>query len=320
MTISYDELFKIIREFKTEIKDSSVKSYAKTLFLIQKHDFNMKNEDSILEYFNNIKLKTYYYIKNNLSALSIYLQINNKDTTKIKKKIYNLKMEHDLLNSNNVKSSKDKLNWVTKKELLDIYNEKLKVLISLGINKSKKKILTTKEKRILQDYLIMSLYLLIPPRRNLYANTKFITSKLFKDLDSEIKENNNYLVYTNRNKQIFSLGDWKNSKVHGRVIINIPSKLCKIISLWYKYNKDRVNNYLLINLKGNKLTTNNLTKNLVRIFSGTGKSISSTMIRKIMISENDAVKKYNESKNEVKKLANDMGHSVKTQQSTYYKK
>jgi hypothetical protein len=330
MTISQTEFFNIVRKFKTEIKDSSVKSYASTLYKIQEQDFNMKDEKSVLNFFNNIdelfkkkeknkdKPISYYYKKNNLVAINIYLQSLSIDTTEIKKKIYELKMEHEL--KGNVKSDKDKKNWVKKKTLLKIYNRLFEVVKTLGINKKKIIKLSNVHKMILQDYLILSLYLIIPPRRNVYANTKFITSKLFNALDNDEKENGNYLVYTNRNKQIFSFGDWKNSNTTGRTILNVPTPLRRVITLWVRYNRDKINNYMLTNISGVKMTPNSLTKKLNRLFASTGKKIGSTMIRKIMVSENEAVKAVNDNIKEAEKLAHDMGHSRRTQDQYYYKK
>jgi len=294
-----------------------VKTYTNQLFKLQSLDFDMDNQDSILNFFNNDDF-TYFYKKNNLTSLNVFLQALDKPHDKVKKKMLELKNIYEL---NNEKTDKDKKNWVSKKELIDIYNSKLKVLHSLDINKSKKKKLNSKEYKILQDYLIMSLYLLIPPRRNIYSNTIFITNKLYNKLSSDDIENKNYLVYSNRNNMFFSFGDWKNSSIRGTVILKINNKKLKqVIILWYKFNKDRVNKWLLVNTKGDRMTSNTLTKHLNYIFSETGKKISSTIIRKIMVSENENVKKYNEVKDKVKELADNMGHTVNTQQTTYFKK
>ena len=57
MTLSYEQLFKTIRDYKKDIKNSSVKSYVNTLLKIQSQDFNMKDEDSIIDFFENIDEK-----------------------------------------------------------------------------------------------------------------------------------------------------------------------------------------------------------------------------------------------------------------------
>jgi len=327
--LSYDYFFNLIRQYKKNVKNSSIKAYSNNLVKLQKQDFELDNEDSIIDFFENIDEKfkkdndkpiTYYFKKNNLSALSVYLQALGKSTLKIKNMILTLKEEFEVINNENTKSEKDKKNWVSRKELIKIYNDKLKILKSLDIHKKKKKTLDKTEKRILQEYLIMSLYLLIPPRRLVYSNTKFITNDDFNKKTLEDKESNNYLVYTNRNVMFFSLGDWKNSNRVGRVVLDIPLKLRKVINLWYKFNKDRNNDWFLTNQYGKKLSSNNLTKYLNDAFSASGKKISSTLLRKIYISENKNVRKYFNSKKKVEELAFRMGHGVNVQQTTYFKK
>ena len=319
MTYSYDFIYDKIKKFKPDNKESTIITYSKNAFNLQKKNIKIDDQISIINFFGENKNKfTTYYKKSSLVSLSIFLQSINASYKKVSNMIWKLSLKLD--DEKDEKDEKDKQKMVKREDLINIYNLKLEEVNTYNINNKDKKILNRKEKEILQDYLILSLYLLTEPRRNIYANTKFITYDTFNKLDEENKINNNYLIYKNKNDMKFSFGDYKNVKRIGRVLLSIPDKLKKVIDLWYRFNKDKDNEWLLYNKNGNKLSTNNLSKKLKYLFRKTGKSISSTMLRKIAVSNNKYVKDYYNSKKEVLEMARKMGHSLKTQKKYYYKK
>ena len=59
-------------------------------------------------------------------------------------------------------------------------------------------------------------------------------------------------------------------------------ELNSVVNLWRNFNKTE---HLLIDTRGNKMTTNGLTKFLYQTFEPTGKRISSSMIRHIYLTE-----------------------------------
>ena len=83
------------------------------------------------------------------------------------------------------------------------------------------------------------------------------------------------------------------------------------MNFWLNINKTK---HLLITKKREKMTTNNLSHYLVRVFSPSGKKISSQMLRKIHLTE-----KFGDIQKEMKKEAEAMGHSMATQQKVYVK-
>lgn len=217
------------------------------------------------------------------------------------------------------KSAKQKGNWVTRKELEKVRRKYGSYIKRIGYTQKSTDFKAGKEKRhreLLQKYLVASLYLINAPRRNSYANMKIIKNKDYNKLSEKDKENNNYLVIVSRNKKFFSLGDYKTRKTYGVQEIEVKKELNTVLNLWLKFNTSE---YLLLNSRGQKMTTNGLTKFLQKTFAPTGKKISSTMIRHIHLSEKFTPEEQ-ETYKKMKKEATDMGHSIKEQQEVYVKK
>lgn len=217
------------------------------------------------------------------------------------------------------KSAKQEGNWVTLAELEKVRRKYGSYIKKIGYTQKDKDFKQGKERRhreLIQKYLVASLYLLTPPRRNSYANMKIISNKDFEKLPEKERENNNYLVVVSRNKKFFSFGDYKTKKSHGVQEFPVERKLNTVLNLWLRFNESE---YLLLNSKGEKMTTNGLTKFLQKTFSPTGKKISSTMIRHIFATEKQP-EGFSEALEKQEKLAKKMGHSLKEQQKTYVKK
>jgi hypothetical protein len=214
------------------------------------------------------------------------------------------------------KSAKQKGNWATRAELEKVRKKYLSNIKRIGYTQKDKDFKAGKEKRhreLLQKYVVASLYLLHPPRRNSYANMKIISNKDYEKLSKGEMENNNYLVIVSRNKKFFSFGNYKTSKKYGVVEKQVERKLNTVLNLWLKFNDSE---YLLLNSRGGKMTTNGLTKFLQKTFAPTGKKISSTMLRHIFVSEEFDPEVYKK----MQEVAKDMGHSVAEQQEVYVKK
>lgn len=94
----------------------------------------------------------------------------------------------------------------------------------------------------LQDYILLSLYILNPPIRNDYANVKIINNK--KDLTS----NENYLLISSRDVK-FYLNKFKNVNKMGPVVIGFTKDTNKFIRHYYNLLKPQY----FINSIGNKI-------------------------------------------------------------------
>ena len=204
------------------------------------------------------------------------------------------------------KSEREADNWVSLKDLE-------KVLKSLGRNVRERNIgkkddLSKKDFKLLQQFVIASLYLLDnEPRRNIYSSMSVITDP------KDVEAGKNYLYVKGRNKKYFIINQQKSKKFRGKTQnILVNSKLNKVLNIWLKYNKSGT---LLLDSLGKQMNGNQLTKALNVIFEDTGKKISSSMLRKIWLSDT-----YGETLTKMEESANAMGHSTGTAALHYIKK
>jgi hypothetical protein len=291
--MSFEDVKKHLLKNKS-LSENSLKTYTnqlKTLFnsIWKNEDFNYKyffdKSDKVLE-----KLKSIENI-NTRKTKTAALVILTGDKSKVVKKYRDL-MSADLEKYNNeIKQNKmndkQKENWIDLKEVNSIYNNLKKKYKDLW-NKEK---LTADELLDLQKIVILSLYVLIPPRRL----KDYLDFKL-KNYD---KETDNYV---DKNELIFN--SYKTAKFHGQDKVALPLTLKKIINKWKTKNN---NDFLLIDFYGKQLKAPALTKILNSIFK---KNISVNMLRHIFITENVGPKIK-----ELEKVAQEMGHTMNEQKN-----
>lgn len=296
---------KMIKDSRSNIKVNTLNAYVTNIHKVFKEVFNNDiNTDNfnkfskVKKYLETLNLATR---KNILVAIIVLLQAYNTPSHILKK--YNtyfkeLSIEYENNYNKQIKSDKEKLNWVTKTEI----DNKLKSLEIL-IDKMNMDKLSKNDKDIIQQHLVISLYIgeHIPPIRNDYAGMKISNTELKKC--NYIDLNNNQII----------LNNYKTDKTYGTKKINIPTYILELITRWIKYNDS---GYLLINIRqGDPMTKNGLTKYLNKIFKP--KKVSTTILRKVYLSNKYPVL-YN--RKDMKNDAYVMGHSIDTQQSIYTKK
>ena len=149
--------------------------------------------------------------------------------------------------------------------------------------------------------------------RNDVAGMIALKQGAFNKLPKEERDSNNYLVI-NKNNLYFSLNNYKTKSKYGELKLDIEDKeLKKILFYYLKRNGEGI---LFKSQAGTPLTRNALTQLLTKIsYQYIKKNVSTTLLRKIYSSD-----KYVDVKEEMKKDANMMGHSVETQQKVYVKK
>lgn len=274
-------------------------------------DWVIENKKELIEYLNKQKITTR---KTLLAAivvlLSSYGDKYQKDLDEYRDIMILDSQEYRKTQLEQKKSKTESENWATLKTLQGLLNNYRNELETLNVFKKSKDEITAKNFDLLQMYVLGSLYISDddnPPLRNEYGNMKVIGLKEFNALkDTEKKDN--YLVVVSPSKKFYSLGDYKTSSTYGEKRIYIGKKLNAILNIWLHYN---TSGWLLVNTKGGKLGTNNLTKYLNKVFKPTGKeNISSTMLRHIYISEKIGGPTYDEKQ----ELAEKMNHSVGTQE------
>lgn len=295
------DLIKLIKTFRPNLRDSSLKSYLITLNKLN-HDKEIKNlnflkdTEHIMKKINSYQLATQ---RNKLTAIIVILSAFQKDEFNeveelYRKELENRNKEYMEIIAGHKKSDKQEKNWVTLDELKKIMNE------------YKKDSKENPNKNNIQKYLVSALYLLQPPKRLVYSNMKVIESR--KENDGET----NYLLNLGRNKKYFILNSYKTSDKHGKKDLLIPKEINSIINMWLKVNS--TDNFLL-NTKGEGMTANGLGKYIKKIFKKTGKEITINLLRNIFVTENvnlDVLKKNQE-------IADAMNHTTGTQGTVYLK-
>jgi integrase len=304
------ELFQKLKD--KNLSDKSTNLYVKYLInLNNKESFNnlmfLKNTDDILKklekYSDNTK-------KTILSAITSILSLYNDKPVykKLHKFYFELMMNKatDMKNiDSNVKTEKENKNWIEWEEIITI-RERLKNEVSEFVNN---KIISVAQYNKLLSLLVLSLYTLTPPRRNVdYIDMYFINHN--KDsLDS----NKNYLDYKNKK---FIFNNYKTNKKYGSQSLEIPNDLLEIIDLYLKHHplnpdkkllfKKNIEFRFLVFSDGSPFNLNSTTRVLNKLFDG--KRIGSSLLRHIYLSS-----KYDV--NEMRKDADAMGHSVEEQRN-----
>ncbi len=314
------DLKEIFKKQKPNASDITIKTYIANLQNLHKLINNNKEIKSLefledIEKVNNVlKDKAIQTIKNYLVPVIISLSTEDKYKSLIEK--YNMKikeLQDEILDQydKNEKSEKQEKNWLTHDDIMKLLR-KLKKDTKEIFEKPMDK-LTSKDKDLIQQYLIIYLYSGkdFPPLRNDFAEMKVV------DEDEKMSDNKNYFVIKKKGNPYFKLNAFKTSKYKGEQEIPIKDiELKKLINKWLKITGS---DYLLINTKDfNPMTANGITKYLNKIFQKHyKKNISSSLLRSIYIT-----KQYENPKlsiSDKKKLANDMLHSKNVSESVYNK-
>jgi hypothetical protein len=285
------------------IKESSKKLYLSNIKRLNDNkdpeDYNfLKNTTKILDKIKHLKdnTKRTYLI----SIVSIL-----KDQPKYKKAFdiyYNKMMEYNKnLKTNTNKSETQNENWMNQEDIVKLWSESLNEVNQL--TKSKRK-LDESEFEILTNFLILSLYVLIPPRRNDYLKMLILQEP------TELNNEYNYLDVKNKK---FIFNNYKTSGTYKTQEIEIPKKLMDVINLYLKFRKDKQNlSPFLVKPDGLPFESNNaITRILNKIFK---KKISVSMLRNIYLTD-----KYSKENKEKQSDAKMMGTSVNVMDTNYIK-
>lgn len=128
----------------------------------------------------------------------------------------------------------------------------------------------------LQNYILLSLYVLIKPRRALdYTNFKLRNY----DMDDESTDNYMVIPSSGRKKAYFVFNTYKNATRIGKQHVEIPRELKNLILKWSDKNKSE---WLLTNQFGKQISQQRITGWLNNIFN---KNISVSMLRHIYLTK-----------------------------------
>lgn len=245
--------------------------------------------------------------KTNMLSVILVLMDFYKGNPDLYKKLYdfyldkkvNSNKKYDEARMHQKKSEKESAKWVDLKQLKKMPDY------------WKRKYNRVKSETHALYWLLASLYMTAsycPPRRNIFATVKYYETEPSND-------KGNYFVRSPKPKFVYQ--DYKTASKHGKVEVKIPtnSRILKAIDAYKNYNQS---NYLLQYKTTKKpFTSDQMTKELYKVFKPVGEGIGSSMLRKIYVStkyEDQAELASRES------LAKKMGHSVNTQMIYYEKK
>jgi len=292
------------------INDSSRQLYIKNITKL--NDNKPIKNLNFLKNYDNINNKLEKYKPNTqrtfiISIVSLLKCVNDNKYKNVLKYYYDIMMNFNKeLKDQTKKSDSEINNWMTQDEIKTIYDN-LKNNVS---NINNKKLLIDDYNKVL-DYMLLSLYLLNPPRRNKdYQNMKII--KVYnKNMPNDI----NYLDLTN-NKFIFN--NYKTNKTYKQQIFDINDDLKNVILFYLKFHpnkkelKDKKITFFIVDYNGNNFkNTNDITRRLNKIFN---KNIGVSMLRKIYLTD-----KYKNTNDEMKEDAQAMGTSTNAIENNYIK-
>lgn len=286
-----NEVLRHILTKKADIADSSARVYTTNLMNVLKHfgweslkNFNSKYKDVVI-YLGTLTpqkakgiLSSILAVATTKKAIEAYQKVMGEMADKVREQTQ--KQE---------KSETQEANWESWSDVMKRYKEIEEDALPLFTKTS----WTPAQMKIMQHYIVLSCYCLIPPRRIAdYTNFKV------KDIS---KEEDNY--YDKEKRQLI-FNAYKTKKHYGTQTVDCPSTLQKVFDLWFPI-ASKYSEYLLFNSYGDAITQPQLTKMLNSIFD---KKISASLLRHIYIS--DEVLKDVPKIQELEKIAQDMGHSV----------
>jgi hypothetical protein len=267
-----------LKKNNPNISDNSVKTYLsyikKLLNIVIDYKINYDNLD---KYFidNNIVIIKYLKNLDNINSKKSYLaaimNILKNDNSDIKdnynKLMYDYQEEYTISKHNNNKNKKEIDNWINYDQLIKKYNEIKKNVIPYFSVKDINKYMYDE----LTNFVILSCYILIPPRR--------MEIIYLKHKNYNVNEDN---YYDKKNKS-FIFNEYKTKKFYNKQIVKLPNDLILLLNKFININFYPNSDYIFNNINGDMISKPLLNNRLHKIFDN--KKISVSMIRKIVSSQ-----------------------------------
>jgi len=320
MKINTENPAEAISKDRPKLKTNTIKQYEihlnklKKIFDSDNWDF-LSNPDEVME---KISSNHYTSQRNTLNAVIILLLALNSDK-KYDELIEDYQKRRDKLNdkylednSNGKISQSQAQNFVDLEEIKKMLKTMDNEIKSQGLKK--KENLTGKEKELLMVYTIFSMLIKYPVRLD-FAGMKLISKTMYNKLKEDDKKLGNYLI-NEKGKLTMIMNEYKTSKKYGEKKIPIDKDIEKVIRMYIRKTKKTNGDVLFVSSTGNAISRNALSQLLVKTSKKyLGKAISTTMMRKIVVSSvipKEVIDKQ-------KELADVMGHDVATQNLVYNK-
>lgn len=303
------ELTKFMKTIKEKLIENELAEGTANLYITKLRklngdsDFNtltfLKDTQEIKKKIENLENKNTKksYITSIVSILNV-MKIKQYEKNNIVYKAY-LNEQKEYFNSldHNKKTETQKENWIEWNEIVAKYDsieEQAKKL-------TKEDMGTQKNRNIMNEYMILSFYVLSPPRRN--------ADYYLMKLTNEKQDTNDYNYYDMKENK-FYFNKFKTSK-YGKESFSVNDKLKEVLKFYINVMEIKKGDYILFKNDENRTSSSIMTKTLNKIF---GKKIGASMLRHIYLSA-----KYGAVEKEMEQDAEMMSHS-KQEQSNYIKK
>ena len=300
-----DKVSDDLKQSRNTLSDGSIKTYKSILSTLYKkmNDISkIEEKDDLQGFFCKNPKETLKFLsdlspskrKTTLSALVVLCFNNEKAKDIYREQLIedSDKYKEEKKENGNQMSEKQKENWIDWKDVVNIHNQLGKEVNPLFSKPS----LTSGDFMKLQDYIILSLYVLQDPRRSL----DYVSMRI-KNIDKK-DTTENYIDGKN-----FVFNNYKTKSLYGQQKIPISIKLKTLLNKWIKINPTE---YLLVSpTSGKPLNIVQLNQRLNKIF---GKKIGSNMLRHSYLTSLYDVEKMN-------KISTNMAHSTQQALSTYAK-
>lgn len=317
MNINSENVSADIQKARPKLKPNTVKQYEVQLKRLQ--DLFETNSWNFLSDFDSVKEKIsdkhFTTRRNYYNSIIVLLMALNHD-----KEYDDLIKEYvTIRDSLNQKYSEEQISGKISEKQKDNFVElgEIQKMLSQMENEIKKERIKKKEKLTKNDLELLTAYTLFSflvrlPTRNDMAEMKLISKAEYNKL-SENQETN-YLV-REKSKIFILLTNYKTNKTYGNKIIDVPKDLEKILRMYIKLTKTNNGEVVFRNFNGEPINRNAISQLLIKTSKHyLDKSISSTMIRKIVLSD-----KFADSNKEKKEMSHITGHDISTMDSVYVK-
>jgi len=327
MKINSDNAMDEIQKARPHLKTNTIKQYEthlnklKKLFDSDNYDF-LDDPEKVAE---KIKDKAYTSRRNTYNAIIVLLMALNHDEKydKLLEKYDKIRNELNDMYDKNQQSGKisesQSKNFAKYEEIEAMIKKMDNQIKEKGLKKKTE--LTGKDKELLMVYTIYNFLLRIPTRNDMAGQILLNGKKAYNSLTDDDKKSTNYLI-KEKGKMYGIYNEYKTSKKWGEKKIDIPKDLEKILNMYIRKTGKKSGDVLFTSSTGNALSRNMISQLLMRTSKKylDGKSVSTTMMRKIVASHHFGEgTEFAKLKEKQEELAHNMGHSVETQNKVYIK-
>lgn len=295
--------------FKPTLADSSKAMYLSKLKKINGGEFSSldflldseKVLQKIRELTQNVNTqKSFLIVVSSVLADKPKFEESHKQYKKMLMEYNNIQKE-----SKNVSSDNQKEEWISKDELMSIY-DKLKSQMTFV----KRKDWSSEEFVKFRDFLILSFYLLQEPRRN--------KDYFFMKVGKKADDKSNWFL---KKEKQFVFNDYKTASKYGTQTIDVSEELLKLLTIYINHHplKKEKTFTLLVNADGSNLNNSNfITLTLNRLL---GRKIGVSMLRNMFLTQKfqGGIIEQEKLMKDITETAMAMGTSLETALNIYIK-